>query len=53
LLRRDGSAGWLEQVVQCRMEDDRVNRRIHGIEHPAKPGDEQDQPLVPRDTGSP
>src|SRR5262245_24772374 len=39
--------------MQRRVEDDRINRRVHGIEHPAKPGDEQDQPLVPRDTFSP
>src|SRR2546425_1212045 len=35
------------------MEDDGVDRRIHRIEDPAEPGDEQDPPLVGRDAVTP
>ncbi len=50
---RDGLAGGLEQIVQRRVEDDRVDRRVHRIEDPAKPGDKQDEPLIARDALSP
>jgi len=39
--------------MQRRVEDDRVDRRVHGIEYPAQPCDKQDQPLVPRDAVPP
>lgn len=39
------SAG-LRQLMQGRMEHDRIDRHVHDIEHPAEPGDEQRQPLV-------
>ena len=40
-----------EQIVQRRMQHDGINRRVHRIEDPSKPGDEQDQPLVAGDAG--
>jgi hypothetical protein len=39
--------------MQRRVEDDRVDRRVHCIEYPAKPCDEQDQPLVSCDAVPP
>ena len=43
----------MQQIVQGRMQDNGINRRIHRIEDPAQPGHEEDKPLVASDAGSP
>ena len=47
---RDGSP---EQLLQRWMQDNGVDRCIHGIEDPSQPGDEQDEPLITRDAVAP
>ncbi len=37
-----------EQLVQRRMQEQGVNRRIHGVKDPPQPGDKQHEPLVTR-----
>ena len=42
-----------QKIVQRGMQNDGVDRGIHGIEDPAEPGDEQDQPLIPSNAVAP
>ena len=37
-----------EQLMQRRMQDDGIDRGIHRIEYPAKPGDKEYEPLIAR-----
>ncbi len=50
----DGTAaGCAQQIVQRGMQDERVDRGVHRVEHPAEPRDEQHEPLVARDAVTP
>src|SRR5579884_730620 len=45
-LRRGMTAGRpFQEFIQRGMEDERVDRRVHRVEDPSQPGDEENQPL--------
>ena len=50
---RSGASRGCQQVFQRGMEDDGVNRRVHGIEDPPEPGHQQDEPLIWSDAFAP
>ncbi len=47
------AAGCAQEVVQRRLQDERVDGGVHRIEHPGKPRDEEHQPLIARDSVAP
>jgi len=42
-----------QEIVQRRLQDEGVDGRVHRIEHPSQPSDEEHEPLVARDPVTP